>query len=176
MVRPRRSWPVDRNVGQRHARDAYKASIGLEGGGPTMWWGSIPPDQQPMDDHSLVYDSEPLTESLEILGRPIAKLNVSASATRANWVVRISDVAPDGRVTQVAGAAFNGTHRNSAREPEDLVPGQVFPLEIETHFTSWVFPAGHRIRVAVSNAQWPMLWPTPYPFTSTLAVGGEERQ
>ena len=117
----------------------YKPSAGLEGGGPTMWWGSITPDQQPMDDHSLVYDSEPLAESIEILGRPVARFNVSADATRANWVVRISDVAPDGQVTQVAGAAFNGTHRNSAREPEDVVPGEVFPLEIRLHLTSWVF-------------------------------------
>jgi len=147
---------------------AYKPSVGLEGGGPTMWWGSITPDQQPMDDYSLTYDSEPLDSRLEILGRPIAKLNVSADAPRANWVVRISDVAPDGQVTQVAGAAFNGTHRNSAREPEDIVPGEVFPLDIKLHFTSWVFPKGHRIRVAISNAQWPMLWPTAIPMTSTL--------
>ena len=152
---------------------AYKASAGLEGGGPTMWWGSIPPDQQPMDDHSLVYDSEPLESPLEILGRPVAHLNVSADARRANWVVRISDVAPDGRVTQVAGAAFNGTHRNSAREPEDIVPGEVFPLEIQLHLTSWVFPEGHRVRVAVSNGQWPMLWPTPMQTTTTLEIGGE---
>ncbi len=152
----------------------YKASVGLEGGGPTMWWGSIPPDQQPMDDYSLVYDSEPLEAALEILGRPIARLNVSADATRANWVVRISDVAPDGQVTQVAGAGFNGTHRNSAREPEDIVPNEVFPLEIKLHFTSWVFPEGHRIRVAVSNSQWPMLWPSLSPMTSTLQIGGEQ--
>jgi len=184
------SWPIERidhqgwyvhpdhGLSVEPAEDAthtmtYKPSIGLEGGGPTMWWGSIPPDQQPMDDHSLVYDSDPLDSPLEILGRPVAKLNVSADAPRANWVVRISDVAPDGQVTQVAGAAFNGTHRNSAREPEDIVPGDVFPLDIKLHFTSWVFPKGHRIRVAVSNAMWPMLWPTSMPMASTLTFGGE---
>jgi hypothetical protein len=151
----------------------YKPSMGIEGGGQTMWWGSVTPDQQAMDDDSLVYDSEALDAPLEILGRPIAKLQVSADAPRANWVVRISDVAPDGQVTQVAGAAFNGTHRNSARDPEDIVPGELFALDINLHFTSWVFPKGHRIRVAVSNAQWPMLWPTAMPMTSTLAIGGE---
>lgn len=151
----------------------YKPSMGIEGGGQTMWWGSVTPDQQAMDDYSLVYDSEALDAPLEILGRPIAKLQVSADAPRANWVVRISDVAPDGQVTQVAGAAFNGTHRNSARDPEDIVPGELFALDINLHFTSWVFPKGHRIRVAVSNAQWPMLWPTAMPMTSTLAIGGE---
>ncbi|MEC7859947.1 MAG: CocE/NonD family hydrolase [Pseudomonadota bacterium] len=150
-----------------------KPSIGLEGGGPTMWWGSIPPDQAPMDKDSLVYDSDTLKEPLEILGRPIARLNVSADATRANWVVRISDIAPDGQITQVGGAAFNGTHRNSSREPEDVVPGEKFPLEIKLHFTSWKFNKGHRIRLAISNAQWPMLWPTAYPVSTTLDIGGE---
>jgi putative CocE/NonD family hydrolase len=155
-------------------RHVYSPSRGLEGGGPVMWWGNIAPDQQPVDDFSLVYDSGPLESPLEILGFPRALLTVSSTATRANWIVRLSDVAPDGQVTQVGGAAFNGTHRNSAREPEDLVPGESFPLDIEMHFTSWVFPEGHRIRLAVSNAQWPMLWPTPYAMTTTLALGGED--
>jgi len=184
-------WPVERtdhqswyahadhSLSTEVADDAshkmtYKPSVGLEGGGPTMWWGSLTPDQQAMDDDSLVYDSEVLTAPVEILGRPRAKINVSADASRANWVVRVSDVAPDGQVTQVAAAAFNGTHRNSARAPEDIVPNEEFPLDIELHFTSWVFPAGHRIRVAISNSQWPMLWPTPIPFSSTLDIGGAD--
>jgi len=154
-------------------RITYKPSMGLEGGGPTMWWGSITPDQQAMDDDSLYFDSDPLESPLEILGHPLADLLVSADATRANWVVRISDVAPDGQVTQVAGGAVNGTHRNSARIPEDIVPAEEFELSVKLHFTSWVFPKGHRIRVAISHSQWPMLWPTPFPFESTLQIGGE---
>ena len=184
-------WPIERSVtktfyaGQDHGLSSspsaqathslkYKPSVGLAGGGPVMWWGNIPPDQQSMDDYSLIYDSQPLDSPLEILGMPRAILKVSADVSRANWVVRICDVAPDSSVTQVGGAAFNGTHRKSAREPEDLIPGKVFPLEIEMHFTSWVFPKGHRIRFAINNAQWPMLWPTPYQMTTTLAIGGVE--
>ena len=153
-------------------RLVYKPSVGLEGGGPVMWWGNIPPDQQRMDDYSLTYDSQPLDSAIEILGMPVAFLKVSSDASRANWVVRICDVSPDGSVTQVGGAAFNGTHRNSARDPEDLIPGKIFPLEIELHFTSWVFPKGHRIRLSINNAQWPMLWPTPYSMTTSLSIGG----
>ena len=183
-------WPIDRienhtwyahadhSLSNEQAKNAihsmvYKPSMGLEGGGRTMWWGDVTPDQRPMDEFSLVYDSETLDAPLEILGRPIAKLHVSASAARANWVVRISDVAPDGQVTQVAGAAFNGTHRISAREPSDIVPGDEFDLNIDLHFTSWVFPKDHRIRIAISNAQWPMLWPTPMQMTSMLTIGGK---
>lgn len=149
-------------------------SRGVEGGGPVMWWGDVASDQRPSDAFSLVYDSAPLSEDTEILGFPLAQLRVSADAPRANWIARLSDVAPDGTVTQVAGAAFNGTHRESAREPRDLAPGEWFPLDIEMHFTSWVFPKGHRIRLAVNNAQWPMLWPTPHPVTTSLQIGGEQ--
>jgi len=148
-------------------------SIGLEGGGPTMWWGSIPPDQTPMDEDSLFYDSDVFQQPIEILGSPIAKLHVSADAIRANWVVRISDVAPNGKVTQIGGAAFNGTHRHSSRNPIDIVPGEKFPIEVKLHFTSWRLNKGHKLRMAVSNSQWPMLWPTAYPVNTTLDIGGE---
>jgi len=152
----------------------YWPGIGIEAGGPVMWWGDVAHDQRPTDAFSLVYDSAPLTADLEILGLPRALLRVSADAPRANWFARISDVAPDGTVTQVAGAGFNGNHWRSARAPELLTPGKEFPLDIEMHFTSWVFPQGHRIRVAVNNAQWPMLWPSPHPMTTTLAIGGPD--
>jgi predicted acyl esterase len=66
---------------------------------------------------------------------------------------------------------MNGTHRRSARTPMAIVPGEPFELDIEMHFTSWVFPKGHRIRLAVNNAQWPMLWPTPEPMTTELRLG-----
>jgi putative CocE/NonD family hydrolase len=149
----------------------YVPSSGVEGGGPVMWWGDVAPDQRPSDAFALTYDSPPLSQDTEILGLPLAHLQVATDATRANWVARLSDVAPDGTVTLVTGAAFNGTHRNSAREPEAIVPGEAFTLDVEMHFTSWVFPKGHRIRLAVSNAQWPMLWPTPEPMITELALG-----
>jgi putative CocE/NonD family hydrolase len=152
----------------------YVPTVGIEAGGPVMWWGDVPPDQTPTDAYSLVYDTEPLTEDLEILGLPLAQLRVSADAPLANWFARLGDVAPDGTVTQVAGAAQNGAHRESAENPKALVPGETFPLDIEMHFTSWVFPKGHRIRLAVNNAMWPMLWPSRYPMTTTLSLGGSD--
>jgi len=120
-----------------------------------------------------VYDSEPVKQRLEILGLPEALLNVAADATHADWMARLSDVAPDGRVTLITGAAFNGTHRESSRMPAALQPGKVFPLKMTLHFTSWVFAPGHRIRLSISNAQWPMLWPTPSVMTTRLQLGGK---
>jgi hypothetical protein len=58
-------------------------------------------------------------------------------------------------------------------EPRALEPGKVYPLDIVMHLTSWVFPKGHRIRLAVSNALWPMILPTPYSMTTSLELGGD---
>ncbi len=152
----------------------YLPTTGIEAGGPVMWFGDVAHDQRPSDAWSLVYETAPQESELEILGLPRALLRVSADAPRANWFARLSDVAPDGTTTLVASAGQNGAHRLSARDPKALEPGEVFPLEIEMHFTSWVFPKGHRLRLAVSNAQWPMLWPTPWPMTTALHLGGAE--
>jgi putative CocE/NonD family hydrolase len=152
----------------------YVPTTGVEAGGPVMWWGDAAHDQRPTDALSLVYDSEPLEQDLEILGLPRALLQVTADAPLAHWFARLSDVAPDGAVTQVAGAGLNGAHRESAKRPAPLVPGQPISLDVEMHFTSWVFPKGHRIRLAINNAQWPMLWPSPYPMTTELRLGGDE--
>jgi predicted acyl esterase len=138
-----------------------------------FWWGELLPDQRPSDAFSLVYDSAPLAEDLEILGLPRVALRASADAPLAHWFARLCDVAPDGQVTLVTGAGLNGAHRESAANPRPLVPGRAEPIEVEMHFTSWVFPKGHRIRLAVSNALWPMIWPTPQAMTSSLHVGGE---
>ncbi len=149
----------------------YVASVGVEAG---FWWGELLTDQRPVDAFSLTYDSGTLSDAVAILGRPRVDLEASADASRANWFVRLSDVAPDGRVTLVTGAGINGTLRNSLTQPEDLVPGTVYPLTIDLHLASWVFPKGHRIRVAVSNALWPLMWPTPYPMTTSLLMGGAQ--
>jgi len=149
----------------------YIPSIGVEAG---FWWGELLSDPRPVDAFSLVYDSAPLTEDLAILGRPRALLQASANAPLADWFARLSDVAPDGTVTQITGAGINGAQRDSMSEPKDLEPGRFYSLDIKMHLTSWVFPKGHRIRLSISNALWPMVLPTPYAMTTSLELGGND--
>lgn len=169
---------ADRSLSERAPAAAseqlrYVPTSGVEIGGPVMWFGDVAADQRPSDAWSLVYETPPLEADVEILGLPRALLQVSADSPHANWFARLGDVAPDGTLTLVAAAGQNGTHRASARDPRAIVPGERFPLEIEMHFTSWVFPKGHRMRFALGNAAWPMLWPTRYPTTTTLYLGAE---
>ena len=135
-------------------------TTGVEAG---FWWGDFVPDQRATDAFSLTYDSAPLNEELTAVGRPHALLRASSTAPLADWFARLSDVAPDGTVTLVTGAGLNGAQRDSASEPADLEPNKAYALDVAMHLTTWTFPKGHRIRLAVSNALWPMAWPTPVP-------------
>jgi uncharacterized protein len=153
---------------------AYRPASTQEGGGPDFWWGDVYGDQRSVDAYSLTYDSAPLSQALSILGRPRACLRVSATAPTAHWFVTLSDVAPDGVTTFVSGAGQAGAQRESMRDPTPLTPGKIYDLCIDLHLASWVFPAGHRVHVAVSNSMWPMIWPTPYAMTTTLELGGEQ--
>jgi len=146
----------------------YNPASGVEAG---LWWGELTEDQRRTDEMSLTYDTPPLREELSILGLPLIKVFVSTTAKQANWFFRLSDVAPDGSVTMVTGGGINGSHRKSMAQPVYITPGSVFPLEVKLHMTSWVFPPGHKIRVSISNSQWPMIFPTPYAMTTSLYFG-----
>jgi hypothetical protein len=150
-----------------------KASDGIEGGGPVMWWGDWPPDQAPFDDQSLIYDLE-VEEELAIMGYPTVRLCVKSESDHVNWIVRLNDVAPDGRVTQVTGGAFNSAHFKTAAAPEPSPIGETYCMEIDLHWTTWNFQPGHKLRIALSNAQWPMFWPTPSLGENLVITGGEE--
>ena len=162
--------PEARQSGRDELR--YVPSAGAESG--IFWWGDLHPDMRSFDAYSLVYDTRPLARATAIIGFPHVTLHASASAPMADWVVRLEDVAADGRVTLVTGAALNGAQRKSMTDPKYLQPDKTYTLAISLHLASYVFPKGDRIRLAVSNSMWPTLWPTPYPMDTTVDLGGKD--
>ena len=141
------------------------------GAGALNWWGETTPDMRAADKGALIFDSALLTKETKIVGAPQVVLQVSSTAPLADWIVRLEDVNPDGTVSMVTGALRNGSQRLSRTNPQAITPGQSFQLAFPLHFTTWKFAPGHKIRMVVSNAQFPMIWATPYPMTTTLTVG-----
>ncbi len=149
----------------------YVPSAGAEAG---HWWGELTVDQRGADAFCLIFDSPVLADDVEILGFPVVEIAGSADAEPLHWFARLCDVAPDGTVTLVTGGGRAG--RPDPLRDAGSLPGRgpaaapgTMPLEL--HVTSWVFGPGHRIRLALSNAMWPMIWPTPRPATATVRLG-----
>jgi uncharacterized protein len=131
----------------------------------------LAPDQTPDDQRSLCFDGPTLADDIEILGRPIASIRVSSSEPVAKLVVRVNEVTPDGKSWNVSYGVLNLTHRNGHESPVALEPGHQYDVDVPCYFTAHKFKKGNRIRVAVSESIWPLLWPSPRPVTLQITTG-----
>jgi len=131
----------------------------------------LPADQQFDDGAAVCFETAPLAEGFEILGAPVAELELSADRPNAFAVARLGDVGRDGETTLVTHGVLNLTHRESHAEPEALAPGRRYRVRLQLNDVAHAFPQGHRIRLALSNAWWPTVWPSPEPVTLTLVTG-----
>jgi uncharacterized protein len=133
-------------------------------------WGQ-PDDQRADDAWSLTFDW-PLDRELEVLGHPRLMVRVGASTPVAFLSAKLCDVFPDHTSTLVARGFLNLTQRRSRTGPEPLRPGVVEPVELELDATSWVFPAGHRLRLSLAGSDWPNTVPPPAPVVLTVERDG----
>jgi predicted acyl esterase len=150
----------------------YRPTVGMTGG---LWSGGLPfglpTDQRADDALSLTYTTAPLPGPMEIVGRPEAVLHVRSTAPVMAFVARLCDVAPDGSSALVCRGVLNGTRRASLTHPEAMDPETTYELRIELDCTAWRFESGHRIRLSVSSADFPNVWPTPLAGTNRVYRG-----
>ncbi|MFJ9586075.1 CocE/NonD family hydrolase [Streptomyces acidicola] len=119
----------------------------------------LPPDQREEDGRSVCFDTEPLTDRVEILGRPRLRLRLDSATPRAHVIARLCDVAPDGSSTLVTRGVLNLLSRHGRDRSVEWQPGTYETVEFELSGIGYAFPPGHRIRVAVSDTYWPWVWP-----------------
>jgi predicted acyl esterase len=128
-------------------------------------------DQRDDDMRSLVFETPPLDTPIEILGAPIVTLDLASDKPVANLVVRLCDVHPSGESLRVSYGILNLTHRDGHETPAPLVVGQRYRVRIKLNDAGSVFPAGHRVRLALSTSYWPMIWPPPERATLLILSG-----
>jgi hypothetical protein len=139
---------------------------------PYGYDSEMPLDQRAEDAGSLTFDSEPLVERLEILGAPEVTLELAVDRPFAFIVVRLCDVAPGGASTRVTYSALNLRFRDGFAEGRPVPVGEPLRVTVRLNDIGHAFVPGHRIRLAVSTAYWPVIWPSPAPVRLTLHTGG----
>lgn len=103
----------------------------------------------------LVYTTPVLQEELEVVGPLRMILYASSSAVDTDFVVRLSDVFPDGRAIQLQSGTLRARYRDLQHGPELLEPGRIYRFEIDMWATANAFKAGHRLRIDISSADFP---------------------
>jgi hypothetical protein len=83
----------------------------------------------------------------------------------------LCDVHPDGASLRVTYGVLDLTHREGHEFPAQLEPGRRYTARIQLNDVAFAFPPGHRIRVALSTAYWPMIWPSPKRATLSVLTG-----
>jgi uncharacterized protein len=129
-------------------------------------------DQRGEDAVSLCFDSDPLAERMDVLGVIEAELELSANRNQALVAVRVCDVARDGTSTLITRGVLNLTHRDGHERPELLEPDRRYLVRFPLHAIGYSIPAGHRVRVAIAPACWPIVWPSPEPVRLTVFMPG----
>src|SRR6266545_2737816 len=170
------AWPSARiepfalplGEGERTIRGAQECGLTAGAWCPGGGRAECPPDQRAEDGRSLCFDTEPLGQSLEILGFPEAVLAVAADRPLALVACRLCDVAPDGSSLLVTRGLLNLTHRDGHDEPAPLQPGRRYEVRVRLNAIAHRFPEEHRIRLAVSPTYFPWAWPSPEPVTLTV--------
>jgi len=137
-----------------------------------IWLGAEGPlDQRRDDAGSLCFDGAPLAEPLEVLGAPVIELELESDRPVAQLAARLNEVAPDGASLRVSYGVLNLCHRDGHAEPAALEPGRRYRVRLQLDDCGHRFAAGHRVRLALSTAYWPMVWPALAAARLTVHAG-----
>ncbi|MBM3535845.1 MAG: CocE/NonD family hydrolase [Alphaproteobacteria bacterium] len=133
--------------------------------------GDMPTDQNEDDGRSICFETKPLARRLELFGTPEAILDLATDRKQANIAVRLVDLAPDGAATRISYGILNLSHRDGHARPRPMAPGRRTRVRVRLNDLGQAIPKGHRLRLSISTAYWPIIWPAQEPVTLTLFAG-----
>lgn len=127
------------------------------------------PNRTEADTLLLVYDSEPLTENMEVTGHALVDIFVSSSTNDAQVFVYLEDIDENGKVQYVTEGELRALHRKISNEKapykqvgpyhsflkedgQPLVPGEVAEMKFSMLPISYLFKKGHHVRIAIAGA------------------------
>jgi putative CocE/NonD family hydrolase len=115
----------------------------------------------------LVYTSEPLTESLDVVGAIRLVAFVSTSAVDTDVTARLVDLHPNGFAQRLCDGVVRLRYRSGHERAEPVQPDAVYEVEIVMWDTAQRFLPGHCIRLDVASSAHPK-------FAVNLGAGGDE--
>jgi putative CocE/NonD family hydrolase len=158
------------------------------------------PEVDAIEAQVLRFATAPYTADTRLVGPVALTLELSATAIDTYLIVRLCDIAPDGKRTKLSWGWLLASHRridaarsnpteivhdHSSAAAEQLVPGRRTPIRLSMNPIANLFRAGHRLELEIGSR--PELlsteagegfdmfyWdPVPYRSRNTIFCGGE---
>jgi|UniRef100_UPI0037852AC9 predicted acyl esterase len=121
------------------------------------------------------WTSDVLMEPLEVTGRIKAEVFVSSTAKDTDFVLRVTDVYPDGRSILLVDYPLRARYHEGFDHQKLLVPGQVTKLAWDIGWVSIIFNKGHQVRITIASTGAPYFEPntqTGSPITHFVTEPG----
>ncbi|MBM3859729.1 MAG: CocE/NonD family hydrolase [Verrucomicrobia bacterium] len=129
--------------------------------GATNFWKYPYPIPLSARNDIVVFQTEPLTEDIEVTGEIEVKLWASSSAVDTDFTAKLIDVYPPsedfsgGFDLNITDGIVRARFRESLKQEKLMKPCTIYPFTIRLYPTSNVFKKGHRIRVDISSSNYP---------------------
>jgi putative CocE/NonD family hydrolase len=120
-------------------------------------------DQLPLSERRdvVVFQSEPLSEDVEVIGPVTVRLYVSTTAADTDFTAKLIDVYPPnpdyplGFDLNIGDSIRRLRYVGKLQKASLIKPGEIAVAEIELYPTANVFARGHRIRLDISSSNFP---------------------
>lgn len=105
----------------------------------------------------LLFTSGVLKEALPVTGPLFATLFVSSNCTDTDVTIKLVDVHPSGFMALVQDSIIRMRRRSNdiTNISQPMVPGEIYEARIMMWNTSWIFNAGHQLRIEVAGSNYP---------------------
>jgi len=109
----------------------------------------------------LVFQTEPLTDDVEVVGPVSVNLWISSNCPDTDFTAKLIDVYPpsadypSGFAMNITNGILRCRYRNSWENPEMMTPGTVYEITVDPFPTANLFKVGHRIRLDISSSNFP---------------------
>jgi hypothetical protein len=105
----------------------------------------------------LVYSTAVLTNDLRMNATNLlVTLSVSSDRTDTDFAVRLTDVYPNGSSIILVQGICRARFRNSLSTEQLMTPGVIYQIPVQLQNLAYTFRQGHRLRIVVSSADYPM--------------------
>ena len=123
---------------------------------PYGWGPDMPGDQREDDAWSVCFDSAVLDTPIQVLGGAKVHLTLCAASPEGMVAVRLNEVAADGSSRRISYGLRNLALTDDCSAARTVGQGEPFEVELSLTDICYEIPAGHRLRLAVSSAYWPL--------------------
>jgi len=111
----------------------------------------------------LVFQTEPLSEELEVTGPISVRLWISSTAPDTDFTAKLLDIYPpsedypQGYALNLTDGILRCKFRDSWETPQPMEPGKIYDITLRIYPTSNLFVTGHSIRLDISSSNFPRL-------------------